>query len=560
MSEMSIESVREQAHHSLREEHEREPIHRTVAVLIMIVTLLAAVAAYLQTQAGTREAEADREAQHASVATMAALVQSNQNFNAQYETSSTSNDLGWARYYLSQVQGRSAAYATRLSNAYGEAGTFLAGRINRLFGPRFVGKNGDFDYNRFYLAERRAEFEPPAVQKAAALTRGAWAAKRARYIAVITIFAVALFLLGLTLTAPPRARAPFLVIGCVVAGAAAIWGVVVFLGSVPKPSEAAIDHYVEGVALIDQATERLSGDEKVEGIEEAIHEFTRAIESDSNVPGVYLERGEAYFDLDLARHPEGPKGSKAAIADLEHAVGLDPQDYTAWGDLGAAKYWLGDYEGALEGVRKAVQLQQGDPFAELNLAEGYAVTGHEREYRRQLTRLRALFRGLPSWRRDDLLATYSDEVTLTLDRPKIVHQVARFLDDVYTIGHQIDVANSLYGKPQPPRTDVKLTPLRFELARDRSTLAVSFDYSRATPADTIFYRTYVNGVKNAEHSRPPQTFKRLGLDTPDSGATLTIPRTGGWRAGQQVRIELYVDGNLLAGRTYIVPSMEDTAG
>src|SRR5206468_10081258 len=120
------------------------------------------------------------------------------------------------------------------------------------------------------------------------------------------------------------------------------------------------------------------------------------------------------------------------------------------GDLGAAQFWLDDYRGALEAEQHAVALKPGDPVYEANLAEGLIVVGQTPEYLRQLDRVRALLRRLPTWRRDQTLDDFKDEVELVRSRPKIVPSVARFVDDLDTIGHEIDVSNRLYGSPAPP--------------------------------------------------------------------------------------------------------------
>src|SRR5687768_6858938 len=79
---------------------------RLVAVLIIVVTLLGAVVAFLQTQAGNREATADRNAQQASVATMSALVETTRRNAIESQTYDVSNDLDWEGFAFETVEGR----------------------------------------------------------------------------------------------------------------------------------------------------------------------------------------------------------------------------------------------------------------------------------------------------------------------------------------------------------------------------------------------------------------------------------------------------------------------
>ncbi len=550
MTELPLERLRERAREFEEEHH--EPIQAVVAVLIMVVTLLAAVAAYLQTQAGTREARANRAAQEAAVENMSSLVESSRNFSERYSTAGPAIDLGSLGFYLGAESG---PYAAALASAYAHASQVAQTNANELFGAHYVTKdvNGGslFDFGQFFEDQQKDGLRAAQVQKAESRERGDWASKRGRYITVITIFAVALFLLGLTLTVPRGARRPFLWMGSVVAAAATIWGIVVFASAVPKTPPAAINGYVDGTAKLIRAPQDKPG-QQANDYEAAKVDLTRALGLEPDYEDALISRGNAEFRLDFL-NPNGPQGSLAAAADMRRASRLSPRDYVAWGDLGAADFWLGKYPGAISANEQALAIQPDQPTFNLNEAFLLSVLGRDADYGKQVERIRAVFVALPDWLRNSVIDDYATVIRLALGyRPKIVPQVTRFENDVFGLVHQIDVSEQLYGEPTPPHVDATLTPLAFTLSPDATALRIGFRYAKARPADRLLYRTYLNGQRSDSDSFGPKSWRSLGFTTPAGSVKLTL-REQPWQPGTRVRIEVYVNANLLSAGAYTIP-------
>lgn len=81
--------------------------------------------------------------------------------------------------------------------------------------------------------------------------------------------------------------------------------------------------------------------------QEAIAEYTRAIQLAPDMPLLYHERGVSYtWTGDLA----------AAVADFDSALGLSPQRPSTLYERGAAYYRLGDFPKAEEDLQAAVDL------------------------------------------------------------------------------------------------------------------------------------------------------------------------------------------------------------
>jgi tetratricopeptide (TPR) repeat protein len=559
VTELSIEQVRERAHES----SEENPTQRLVAVLIMTATVLAAVTAFLQTQSGTRQAVADRDAQAASVATMSAFVESNRRFSEQSVIAALPSDLGWLRFYLLlDATGSATPYSLALSRSYGAAQAAAQRQVNGLFGGSYRA-NGGFDYEAFYADQLKPGYRTGEVQKAAAKERSGWAAKRGRYITVITIFAVALFLLGLTLTVPARAGRPFVWMGTAVALGATIWGVVLFAHSVPKRSEAGIDAYVDGAVKIDVAEQLQPEGQRPATYRAALADLTRAIRKNSSYREAYFTRGYVYFSLDLLR-PGGPRGSEVGRADLKHAIHLDSKDYVSWGNLGASDFWLGDYGAALEENQKALSLNKRDPIFEMNEGLYLAVLGRTDDYRAQLVALRDVLAHIPDWLRHQSLVRYEQVIRLgERYRQQIAPQVETFNQDLLKIAHEIEVSTRMYGDPTPRSTAAKVGRLAFGLSSDGTTVRARFHYTGMKPGDRWLYDVYVNGERSDTYSSgPPRRWAKSGFPS-DGSLVLTLRTTATtvgdifkaprWESGTAIRAEIFVDGNLLSAREYSIP-------
>src|SRR5688572_16288173 len=99
---------------------EHENLQRAVAVLIMAVTLIGAVFAFLQTQSGNREARAAREAQAASVDATAEVIDGRRAISRNALAWELKNDNGWLAIYYGEVVGAAAPYAEALASVHSE--------------------------------------------------------------------------------------------------------------------------------------------------------------------------------------------------------------------------------------------------------------------------------------------------------------------------------------------------------------------------------------------------------------------------------------------------------
>jgi hypothetical protein len=348
------------------------------------------------------------------------------------------------------------------------------------------------------------------------------------------------------------ARPPFLVSGTAVALVATLWGGTIWLRGVEEPSAAAVEAYARGQAKLDVVTFDANADRAdYDGI---VDEMTRAIRARPDFREAYLARGSAYFNYDLAVRPEGPQGSPEARDDFRAAVELDPDDSIAWLDLGAAQFWLDDYPSALESTRRALDLKYDDPIANLNYALFFIANENETGYARQIRRARVVMASIPSWLRNAVMIRYQVVIDRGLEhRPAIADAIRRLREDLLRMVHEIEVSNQVNGTPDPPSVAAAIETPQFSLSADQVTLEVRFTYTGMEAGQPWLYRTYVDGVRNDNFSIASQPFDDSRFDVPDGGIVLTFTDQDGFRAGQVIRVEVFVEGNLLAAGELTVP-------
>ncbi len=213
-------------------------------------------------------------------------------------------------------------------------------------------------------------------QQAAQETANGWGDKANLYVGVITLLAVALTMLGLSLTVGPGVRRFLVWPAAALTAACFVGSVVVLVRPVPRTPEEAIKAVGEG--------DRLAGARDYEG---AIAAYTRAIELNDGYAAAYRGRAFASF---LAGSPEResatfvvstttPEAYRAAIEDLSRAVDVGGDDYLTYVNLGAQYFHVKDYDRTEEFSRRAIELNPALPLPWMNLGLALAGRGDQAE-------------------------------------------------------------------------------------------------------------------------------------------------------------------------------------
>jgi len=202
-------------------------------VLILLVTILGAVVAMLQTHASVRENQASRQSLAMAVQLMGELQRSSQ--RSAYELGLVA-DLAVHTMDLIALQAtaldledadqneEAAAYWERAEVL--EAQTQALRETSLLFtDPRYAPQGDDIVPDTEAYAEDEMEpiHELLAEQNRAAEEATRWESKADAYTSVITILAVSLFLYGLSMIIRSRLRYIFLLVGTIVSGMGLLW-------------------------------------------------------------------------------------------------------------------------------------------------------------------------------------------------------------------------------------------------------------------------------------------------------------------------------------------------
>jgi tetratricopeptide (TPR) repeat protein len=514
---------------------ERADRSRWVAVLIMVVTLLGAVFTFLQTSTSNRAAAAARRADAAAVEAAGEAVRAAERTSAQWRV--------WTLF----LEESSLTVSLAGSGAEGAGALAQGSYAAALATASFAGFNltGEFgeEWQRLFEQTWGAVTRAGEYQKAYAGERSAWGAKGGQYVAVITILAVALFLLGLSRTAVAAASGSFLVwAGLAVAGVASLWGLTVFVGSVSPPSPEAIDAYVEGQVALGSAFD-------LDDLQAAEDAFTRALAARPDYADAHFGRGLARAQADLYREG-GPLGSEGARDDFARVVVLDPLNPVAWNNLAAAGFWLGDLDSAVGAVRRAVGIDPAEPLANLNLALFLLADGDAAGYEAQLSTARALLGGgeVHDVRRASIVAGVLGEIDLAQAyRPGYADSMRRAREDLLRLDHQITIGKQFFGTGLPAPVAAQISALTFALSEDRTELRATFDATGVVAGQRWLWRAYRDGLEDAVLSSEPEAWP---FAVPDDQVTITLTLPEGFTAGVPVRVEVFIEGNLLQAGEY----------
>lgn len=351
----------------------------------MLIALLGGVLGYLASDAGAREDRTMRDAQRAAIVAMseqttteAEIAENRVNFGVA-NTLKHRHDLDAVRAELLERRAESEAVA-RWSRAYSQVqktSVLATGKyVNRL----------DMLYADLYVDANRATLRQQAAQE----TASEWGDKKNVYVAGVTLLAVALTLLGLSLTVSPPTRrylvwpAALLTVTCLLSSMVAL----------VAPPEAASEEAVRAVAEGD----RLASLRDFKG---AVTAYDRAVAADDDYATAYEHRSSARI---LAASPErstsnyvyssAPRSAwRASAADLTRALELGGERYVVLLRLGAANIHLPDHQRSEEYSRRAIALNPGPPLPWLNLLTAVAGQGRTEDARRLaadvITRIKA---------------------------------------------------------------------------------------------------------------------------------------------------------------------------
>lgn len=353
-------------------DEEHDGFRRVVAVLVVLITLFGAVIAYAQSVESNDEDVAARNAQRDAIRGLGAQVEASAGLAADARIGSSIDAVlqqqALAAAQVEAIGGeadRDAAFAERerlaeVAAAVGDL-TPIDPSDDATFFADAARRNADTDEARL----------SQSVEADRANDHGG---KADAYVTILTVLAVALFLLGLSLTVKARNRYVLAAPGVAIAVVCILWAIAVSGRDVTRISSTSVADVAEGQRLQD------AGD-----FAAAIERYDEAIADSPDFAAAYARRAGARF---LQGSPQrGQTGfisltSEEALADalddVDEALRLGgSSDVNTVADAGFFHFLDGDFERSVELSSDAVELNPSLAALWFNLGVAQVGLGDE---------------------------------------------------------------------------------------------------------------------------------------------------------------------------------------
>ena len=216
-----------------------EPTERyktLIVVLTLITTVITAIVATLQADANIRANTANRDSQYYAILVSAELqrsgLQSTYDLNTMAKVLLEKQTALMMEFTALQSEDKQGTALSNLSALAAQARADILTNFSVFFtDPRYAPKTTDgLPDGEAYLADSNAKAnEILEKQNAAADDYHKWSSKADSYVGVLTVIAVAFFLLGLAQALTGRMRLVFAIFGAVILLASSAWTVLILV-------------------------------------------------------------------------------------------------------------------------------------------------------------------------------------------------------------------------------------------------------------------------------------------------------------------------------------------
>lgn len=330
-----------------------ESFERMVGILIAVVTIIAAIAGYLQVQAGTNSNEALRQSQTYAIRAVGLKASGEVESSAWTDIIRLREEL-LSLAILAEDEDNPAAAANfrKIITRLEQLSPVLAAPY---FDPATDEEPDLAAYEAdSYLVESTTLSEQ--FINTFAVNEG-WSNKANNYVTHITLLAVSLFLFGLSVTVAGRVRWLFVLMGLAFTILTVIWMLVVYLQPVNSLPDEAIAAYARGEGLFHQ-----------DKFTEAIAQFDQALALAPDYTSARVKRGETYFELD---------DNEQAAADFEAALAAGHSDLNTLINLGWIYYQQGRLAEAIQLSQLGLERQPDQSIHYFDLGVKQLVSGNE---------------------------------------------------------------------------------------------------------------------------------------------------------------------------------------
>ena len=368
----------------------RPALTRLLSVGVVGVTLAGALAGFGEVRANRRANDAEQRGQALAVDSMSALLRTNQAAQVDVENFRRAEDLR-ARAGNALQQGLFADPALRLALELKQQRLKRAAQAAQGLTPLSLGSpdgpRGDPRFPSVFFAKRTADaLRLQALQDAANQERSAWDSRGSAYTAVLTLFAVVVYLFGFALAMPARLMKVFGLTGAFLFAVGLAVGAKTALSTPDRVPARAASEFTTGFVGLETAIDR-------EGFLEAREHFSTAVELWPSFARGYVGRALATLrsespKLNAVRLPV--ESLESAERDLQRGRDLDLDTASVRLQLAATKFALAlQGRGALLAqteslARDAIEALPADPVPRYNLAFSLLARGRTEEAREAL--------------------------------------------------------------------------------------------------------------------------------------------------------------------------------
>ncbi|MEY2431815.1 MAG: hypothetical protein QOC92_1540 [Acidimicrobiaceae bacterium] len=510
---------------------------RRLALAVVLITLFGSVIAYLHEQNSNLEDNAARDAQIASVKGFGQQVGASTEFRLDYRVF-VQRQMLERRHLVAAARQRSTLNGSLASVYASDSERWVQLRDAIGQGTKVKDDRGALELDsQLQTSPDKARL----AQKVFANRANDYGNKADSYVALLTVLAVGLFLIGLSLTVSGRGRNFLALPGVAIAVVCVGWGLMITASSITEVSSKAIDLTAEGQEL------QSSGDPAG-----AVVKYRDAIKESPQFGAAYARLADAEFQAggttvagNQFQSVSDPEATKRAIEAGEKALSLGEGNASLLSDIGFFHFTLGQYDRAEQLSQQA--LSENDQFPPLvfnvgvvQVAKGDA-SGAQKSYERGIALLE---KEQDLDLRRQVLAAARTDLELAENKTPQSKDLSTKMKGLLAVA-EVSVLGSRDKAPaNAPNgssvVDVKITTDRFRLLAGYS--ANGFDINTALLNVWYFRPLDANGQGPFEQLFPLDQVTLTGSNT-----VQTIPvENGDCLPGGDYRVEVYAGRDLLA--------------
>lgn len=370
----------------------RERFARILAVLIVISTLGVASVEYLHSVADNEADHAAVTAQQLGIQRQGELVRADDAARSQVEAYAygaeqrTRQGNAFQQFLLPSVQeGSIEATLLNLEETRWSQLAALTDQLTDIKPGSPTAPAQDHSFPNLELTAAQHESNRLfALQDASDQLRTDWQTRAGFLSLILTLFAVAIYLFGLSLTLQAGVRRFLVGLGLLLVAVGSVWAMAFQFSSPEAAPDQAAQAYADGVEALGSFYSQ-PGDT---GLRAADADFSKAITLRPTFAGAYVQRSEVRFLLGSPQRGDPVVSITTAAAlqaqgdDLQHAYDLGERDKLLLNNLAANRLLIAidnnqpaDYAAALGFLTNAVKLDDSDPVLYYNIGLAHLGAG-----------------------------------------------------------------------------------------------------------------------------------------------------------------------------------------